>query len=298
LLAFAASGMGVGFTLTTVNAYAFDFFRGHADAAINGAHTLVGVGQISAPLVLSLFVGFEVWWMAPLLIALGCLLLLLFQVGLSLRLSTEQTASGENEASPEKQSLGFRIWLFVGIVILYGICEATFGNWTAIYLEEEVGLSISSAGLALSLFWGMVTLGRLAFTLASLRLNLRPLFVLSPFFVGVIFLIWPDLDNTTLYILSLALGGLALSFYFPFTVSIAAAEKPESAAAISGLTVGVLGLGIGYSSNVIGLISESAGLPLAIRLSSIYAVLMGVTAAYLALSRPQQVKAKIEEILS
>ena len=46
-------------------------------------------------------------------------------------------------------------------MLLYGICETLFGNWSSLYLAGERGLSPEAASLALAAFWAFVTIGRI-----------------------------------------------------------------------------------------------------------------------------------------
>ncbi|NJP04206.1 MAG: hypothetical protein HC837_00540 [Chloroflexaceae bacterium] len=52
----------MGLAVTALNAYAFDFFRSYADAAVNALHVMAGVGQVGAALILSLFRDLGFWW--------------------------------------------------------------------------------------------------------------------------------------------------------------------------------------------------------------------------------------------
>ena len=154
LLATGAVGAGFGFALSALNAYAFDLFRDKADAAVTGLHVLTGLGQVGAALTLGFFSGLGLWWGAPLSVGLALALMIAFQLGLPLRLSAENTP--QVNASGRRRLPG-RIWLYAVVVFLYGVCEATYGNWSPIYLEQDAGLSTAQAGLALSIFWGAVT---------------------------------------------------------------------------------------------------------------------------------------------
>jgi hypothetical protein len=47
-----------------------------------------------------------------------------------------------------------------GFAVLYGICETVNGNWSQLDMTSELGASTTTAALALTAFWGMVTLWR------------------------------------------------------------------------------------------------------------------------------------------
>ncbi|MEO1441427.1 MAG: MFS transporter, partial [Chloroflexota bacterium] len=71
LAATAAIGAGFGFTISALNAYAFDLFPGKEDSAVTAIHVMTGTGQVGAALILSLFVGTGQWWGAPMAIAIA-----------------------------------------------------------------------------------------------------------------------------------------------------------------------------------------------------------------------------------
>ncbi len=278
LLGTAAAGAGFGFTISSLNAYAFDLFRDRTDAAITGLHVFTGMGQVGSSLLLGLFLSLGFWWGAPLTIGAALLLMIGFQLRLSLKLSMEGMAPAQELRRP---SLPARIWWYAVMVFLYGACEATFGNWSSIYLEQDAGWTMSEAALALSIFWGMVTVGRALFALTSIWFRPQALHRVSPFLVAVAFLALPSLSGSLPTLLGLALAGLALSFFFPLSVSLATAEEPALASAVSGTLVAALALGIGVSSNLAGFFREVLGLSLIFRLSSLYAFLMAVIVVYL-----------------
>jgi len=289
LLATAAMGVGFGFTLSALNAYACDLFQDRADSAVTGLHVLTGMGQVGSSLLLGLFLSLGFWWGAPLAIGAALVLMIGFGLRLSLKLSMESMAPAQELRRPP---LPARIWWYAVMVFLYGVCEATFGNWSPIYLEQDAGWTMSEAALALSIFWGMVTAGRALFALTAIWFRPQPWHVVSPFLVAVAFLTLPSLSGYLPTMLGLALAGLALSFFFPLSVSLASAEEPALASAVSGILVAALMLGIGFSASLVGFVREGLGLSLIFRLSSLYAVLMAMIVVYLTQTKKSISRAK------
>jgi fucose permease len=282
LAATAAIGAGFGFTISALNAFAFDLFPGKEDSAVTAVHVMTGTGQVGAALILSLFVGLNLWWGAPLTIAVAVALMVIFLLTLPLKLTAENVPA--ETATPPSGRLPGRIWLFAIVTFTYGAIEGTFGNWTPIYLETSARLSPAQAVLGLSLFWAAVTAGRVIFAALAVRLNPRPLYYVTPFVVGAIFILLPALDGPAANYAALITAGVALSFYFPYSVSLASAESPALTAAVSGLLVAGLQLGTGVSANVVGLLSETIGLTTVFQLSAGYAVIMAIIVVYLGLS--------------
>lgn len=210
-------------------------------------------------------------------------LLLLYQLTLPLQLRIEQSPPQTQPGGD--RGLPVRVWLFAAVTLCYGAIEAAFGNWTPLYLENSAGLGMADAALGLSIFWAVVTLGRVLFALVAARLNVRLLFFVTPILVAIVFLLLPLAGGAAAHYLALLVAGLALSFFFPYSISLASAEFPARTAAVSGMLVAGIQLGSGISANAIGLLSESIGLSASFRSVWIVAVIMAGLVVYLGVSR-------------
>ena len=276
----AALGAGFGFTITALNPFAYTLFPGKETSAVTAMHILLGAGTASAALFLNAFVGQGIWYGAPFAISAIVLLMILFTLPITLKLPHSETEQSSNEKIP------FKIWLFALAVFLYGACEATLGNWGALFLEKSGGLSVSDAALGLSVFWGFVALGRIAFTFYALRFSTKWVYIIAPFIVAIVFFTLPQAEGRTLLLAYMAFGGLGMSILFPLSISSATDQFPKYAAIISGVLVAAIQLGTGFSSNVIGYLNERMELSDLIQYSTAYALALGILAFYL--SRPQK----------
>lgn len=281
LAATACVGAGFGLTITALNAYAVDLFPGKENSAVTAAHIMTGLGQVGAALILSFFTAggekIDSWWGAPLTVALVVVGLIAFQYTLPLQLSSE------SQSQPRTmKGLPWTVWIYAGLVFLYGAVEGTFGNFTTLYLKNDALLSPADAALGLSFFWGAVTGGRFLFTLLALRRDPHFLYPLTPLIFGSIFLILPALEGRNLHLAAFALAGLALSFFFPYTISLATTGNSLQTPAISGTLVAAIQLGNGFSGNAVGMANESLALTTIFRFSAIYAVIMLAGILYLA----------------
>ncbi len=276
----AALGAGFGFTITALNPFAYTLFPGKETSAVTAMHILLGAGTASAALFLNAFVGQGIWYGAPFAISAIVLLMILFTLPITLKLPHSEAEESSNEKIP------FKIWLFALAVFLYGACEATLGNWGALFLEKSGGLSVSDAALGLSVFWGFVALGRIAFTFYALRFSTKWVYIIAPFIVAIVFFTLPQAEGRTLLLAYMAFGGLGMSILFPLSISSATDQFPKYAAIISGVLVAAIQLGTGFSSNVIGYLNERMELSDLIQYSTAYALALGILAFYL--SRPQK----------
>lgn len=276
----AALGAGFGFTITALNPFAYNLFPGKETSAVTAMHILLGAGTASAALFLNAFVNYGIWYMAPFAIAGIVLLMILFTLPLSLKLPENNEAENTNEKIP------FKIWLFALAVFLYGACEASLGNWGALFLEKSGGMSASEAALGLSIFWGFVAIGRILFTFYALKFSTNIVYIIAPFIVVFVFFTIPQVEGNTMLMSYMALGGLGMSVLFPLSISSATDQFPKYAAIISGVLVAAIQLGTGFSSNVIGYFNERMELADLLQYSSGYALVLGLLTFYL--TRPQK----------
>ena len=73
-----------------------------------------------------------------------------------------QVPAREPAPGGAKPPLPARFWVYAGFAVLYGICETLNGNWSQLDMTSELGASTTEAALALTAFWAMVTVGRVA----------------------------------------------------------------------------------------------------------------------------------------
>jgi len=133
--------------------------------------------------------------------------------------------------------------------------------------------------------------GRVLFALFALRFSTRLLFMFTPFILATVFFFTPLADTEILYLVAMALGGLAISFLFPLSVSASTDEFPQHSAEVSGFMVAALQLGFGFSANVIGFFSEMYSLTALFQFSTLYALLFGLIILYLTRTRNERLDA-------
>lgn len=286
LLGTALLGAGFGFTITALNPFAYNLFPGRETSAVTAMHILLGAGTATSALLLNAFVEVDKWHWAPGVVGIAVMALLIFTLFVPLTLPDESESSDKAQ-----QGIPKRVWLYAMAVFLYGACEATFGNWGALFLQQEGGLSIAQAALGLSLFWGFVAIGRVLFTLVALKYSTRNLYIAAPFLAALVFFVLPFAKGEMSLLVCMALGGLAMSFLFPKSISSATDEFPKHAALISGMLVAAIQLGTGFSAQLIGALSELTALGVLFQASTGYALFMGGIVWYL-LAKPQKNKLK------
>ena len=280
----ALAGAGFGIVVSILTTYAIDLFPERHDAAVTGLHVVSGIGQVAAPLAVAAALIAGAWWLAPVVVAALVVAMLVFQAGLALSLRDESMARCPR--------VGMRLPLtvlgFVVLGVLYGVLEGTFGAWTSILLEQERGLSPSQAGAALAVFWAAVTVGRVLFALVTLRSSVqqdgtravgtRLLFVVAPIMGAAALVGLPQVGGVGPAFLVVAVGGLGVSFLFPYSVSLAATRHPDLVSVVSGSMVAALMVGVGLGTAGTGTLRGSIGLDAVFRAAAVVALALAALA--------------------
>jgi fucose permease len=262
-------GLGFGAALTSLNSFAFFFFPKRGKTALTALHSCLGIGTAIGPLLFAYFLKQGTWWYAP--IWIGTLYFLLLLAAIAGFPNPHQLTAEKKANAKRVPFTSLILWGFIAIALLYGICETTFGNWGPIFLHQGKNLMPASADIALSLFWGVITLGRIATVLLSFRVPARYLYCSLPpiIFIGLI-LLYPSMSESWL-LLSFAVAGLGCSAMLPLTIGFAQERFSSIAPLISGIMIGTYMLGFGLASQGIGLIYKFLHIPF----STLFASLSG-----------------------
>ena len=158
-------------------------------------NALLGLGTALAPVFIALFIGIGFWWGLPSFCYLSDPLLLLFSLPLKL-------PGGNIKILIQKTrnlNIPLHFWIFATFALLYGIIETLNGNWLSIYMSKQFAcISSEYNRLALTAFWGMVTIGRIFFAMLSGNSFDR---------ISITFRIFPFVDRDAfLYYLGVAWG--------------------------------------------------------------------------------------------
>ena len=261
LAATACLGIGFGFTVPALNTLAAAFFPKKMDKAVLGLNALLGSGTALAPVMVALFVGLGIWWGLPLVVGTLIIGLLLFGSRLSLNVRAASPAAHTHQG---KSKLPARFWVFAAFALLYSVCETMNGNWAVPYMTKHFGAKASIASLALAIFWGMVTAGRILFALTKkwfpepMVCRVIPLIVTAALVASA----GAPKTNACLGILAFALAGLGCSALLPLTISFAQKELKTISTSVAGGLIAFYQLGYGIAAFGVGPMQTRAGLNL------------------------------------
>jgi len=259
LLATTSLGLGFGLTVPALNTLAASFFPERVDSAVLILNALLGLGTALAPVFVALFTGLGFWWGLPLCVAILLAGLLAFSLQLPLR--ADEGVTAEAYGAP---ALPRRFWIFAAFALLYGIVETMNGNWATLYMTQSLGASTTAASIALTVFWTMVTVGRLLFAFIEEWFPERRAYVLLPFVIALAFELLTRLQagSVTQGILAFGLAGLGCSALLPLTISFGQNELATIAASVSGYVIAFYQMGYGVAAFGVGPLQENAGVSL------------------------------------
>ena len=225
LLATTSLGVGFGLTVPAINTFAAAFAPAAAARAVLYLNALLGLGTALAPVLVAVFVGIGLWWGLPLVTAI--LIAGLFALSLPLPLEVV----GQSDTRGSRTALPSRFWVFAVFALLYGVVETTNGNWSTIYMTSDLGSSATLASIALTTFWGMVTVGRILFAAIERQFPETRTYRLLPFVAAAAMTViaaLPEGDSVA-GVLAFGLAGLGCSALLPLTISFGQASWRPSA---------------------------------------------------------------------
>jgi MFS family permease len=260
LLATTCLGIGFGLTVPSLNTFVAAFFPSAVERAVLSLNALLGLGTVLAPVFVAIFVGLGQWSLLPLLVAVLVAVLLLFSVRLPLQITPAAVEPG----SGRQAGLPSRFWVFAAFALLYGIVETMNGNWSSLYMVNSLGASTTQASLALTAFWGMVTVGRVLSALIERVFPEQRTYHVLPFVAAIalaLIAIMPT-GSVGLGILAFGLAGLGCSALLPLTIGFGQEELVAVAASVAGFLIAFYQMGYGIAAFGVGPLERFTGLDL------------------------------------
>jgi fucose permease len=254
------AGLGSGAVDAGVNAYAAGRFSA---AQVTWLHACYGIGATLGPLEMSAVLSSGLpwrWGYGLLCAALGAMALaFLATLGLW-RAGPSQTEPIRSAGILETLRHG-PVWGGLALFFLYTGLEAAVGQWAYSVLAEGRGLSPALAGALTSLYWGCLTLGRIAFGAAAQRLSTRRLLRLSLGFAPAGAALLGLGSGAWGSGLGLALLGLAFAPVFPLLMASTPERLgPAFAPQAIGLQVTSAYLGAAAVPGAAGMLAKGQGL--------------------------------------
>jgi MFS family permease len=273
LAATACLGAGFGLTVPAINALTAAFHPDRVDASVLVLNALLGLGTVLAPVFVAIFVGLGFWWGLPILSSVLLLILIAVSAGMPLRAGARtQSATGRTAGIPRL------FWIFAAFAVLYGFCETMNGNWSQLDMTKDLHASATQASLALTAFWGMVTVGRVLFSMIGRWFPPQLTYHVLPFLLAIMFVVIAVLPTGTPVagIVSFGLAGFGCSALLPLTISFGQEQLVTMGASVTGAVIAFYQLGYGIAAFGTGpLVDAGVGLHALFGFAAIAAVVMG-----------------------
>jgi hypothetical protein len=287
LAATTCLGAGFGLTVPSLNTFAAAFHPAAVDRSVLVLNSLLGLGTALAPAFVAAFVGLGVWVALPVLAAAA--VVALFMVSARLPLQVAVDAAGRRAGrGTKREPIPGQFWLFACFAVLYGFCETMNGNWSQLDLTS-LRVSATVAALTLTVFWAMVTLGRVLFAAIQGWFPSRLAYHVLPFILAGAFVLISVLPRGAagLGIVAFALAGFGCSALLPLTISFGQEKLISMAAVISGLLIAFYQLGYGIAAFGVGPLRDAGfSLPALFGASAVVAVVLGGLSFGVAHGRP------------
>lgn len=284
----------LGFGAGSVDAALSGFIAMHYEARhMSWLHSFWGIGAMTGPLVMSLFLKNNGNWRGGYTVVA----LILFAVVVILAVSfplwkifeSRLDSSVSEKYMTNKMAIRLRgVKPAMAVMLLYTGAEATMGLWIATFLIECRGVSAEDAAAFSALFYigiisGRIIAGFLTFKLSSLSLIKYGALVSA---VGLaVIVIFPFAPVSVAAVFLTGFGGAPI---YPSIVQLTPARFGEKAAqSIVGLEMTSAYIGSSFLPMIIGFIGSRLGMWLVPVILLALVVLMNVFARYIGESKPQ-----------
>ena len=284
MLSAVVIGIAAGATDATVNGYVAKNF---GDRLLQWLHASFGVGITIGPVVMTAILAYQMNWQLGYYMHAGAqwLLAVLFFLSAGVWLAgkkrseqsfEEKHAADHHDTSMVKSLRDVRIWLGGALFFFYCGLEFSVGLWTFSLLTDVRGVSTAQAGIWVSLYWGMFTVGRIVMGFIANRFSAANMIVFGLILGAIGTLLLALTEHVYLNLVAIIAIGFAYAPLYPAMVSTTmnrVGVKHFNNA--MGLQVTGASLGIATLPGLIGLIASSTSL-------SIYPWLLLVITAILA----------------
>jgi FHS family glucose/mannose:H+ symporter-like MFS transporter len=281
-LAGVFTSIGASSTDVGIQALVLDLFPHARSRALNLLHVAYGVGALMAPLLLAALVGAGVPWQW--LMTGSGIAMAVAGVALALTVPPDpvlhaSTADVDAARAVETAARSRRLPLFLLVMAVsitcYVAAEAGVSDWLVRYLAA---LPLTQASLALTLFWGGIAVGRLAFARIGNRLDAQRSAAVLAVAGGAMLTVALVLPVSALSPFLFGAVGLAFGPIFPLMVAAAGTRLPGESATVTGTLVFAAVVGVVIYPPAIGFLSDVIGLQAAMMGTAVMAFACGIAA--------------------
>lgn len=267
---FVAAGviaaLGAGCLDGGANGLVLDVYREGRGRAMNLLHMSFSIGALTAPLVVGTLVEGGVPWQSV-AIGTGVVVSVLVAAYALVPMPSGRRGPVVAGTSGTREPVDGGRRLLAGPLLLLGVAIAAYvasevgvSNWLVRFLEPA---PLTTATLALSLYWAGLTVGRLVSSAIADRFDHLRFTIVSVLLMAVFVGVAVLAPTLPLSIAAFALAGVASGPVFPMIVAIGGERYPERSAAVGGSLTGLAIVGSVIYPPTMGFLSVTIGLPAA-----------------------------------
>jgi len=263
-----ASALLVGLGAGTIDSGMNTFVAArYGSGPLNWLHACYGLGAMTAPLIITILLanGLDWRWGFIIIAELQVILAVYFAFNLKhwpSRLLLNDAQNNAQERAPSVLTLGMLIvWLGIAVFFFSVGVEISVGQWSFTLFTEGRAVSVSRAGLWVSIFWGSLTFGRILFGFITERIGPTRLLRLGMggMILGTLLLWWNPAILAGFS--GLALIGFSIAPIFPVMIGLSPARfGQQNAANAIGFQVAAAYLGGAMIPALVGVAANALGL--------------------------------------
>ncbi|HST22358.1 MAG TPA: MFS transporter [Blastocatellia bacterium] len=261
----AIAGLGAGAIDAGLNTFAATEFSARM---VNWLHACNGIGAATGPVIMtSVLAAGRPWQRGYQVVGLWQLLLaicfILTRKWWPKQNATEQTSPSANpRAASSLSTLRLPVvWLSVAVFFVYTGVEAAAGTWAYTLFTESRAVSMTTAGMWVSIYWGSLTVGRLLSGIIVAFVPVRLLLRYSIITIAIgAALLWLNITSL-LSFLGLSLMGLASAPVFPSLIAATPVRIGEAHTGNAiGFQISAAVLGQSLLPGLVGVLANRVGL--------------------------------------
>ena len=276
-----ASALLVGFGAGTIDSGMNTFVAArYGSGPLNWLHACYGLGAMISPLIITRLLANGLDWRWGFIIIVLTQVILAFYFAFNLRrwpsrLLLNDAQNNAQERAPNSLTLGmFIVWLGIAVFFFSVGVELSVGQWSFTLFTEGRAVSVSRAGLWVSIFWGSLTFGRILFGFITERIGPTRLLRLGMggMILGTLLLWWNPVNLVGFF--GLALIGFSIAPIFPVMIGLSPARfGGQHAANAIGFQVAAAYLGGALIPALVGVAAFTVGLEVIGLLMLVFSIL-------------------------
>jgi len=230
---------------------------------------------IASTVLLKVF-GFNLWGLVPLTLAIIPLLNMIFF--LTVRVVENNAPKKENSKCQKIYSSKKFIFIVV-FMVCSGACEIAMSQWASLFAQNGLGISKVKGDIlgpcAFALFMGT---GRVIYALFSKKIDFLKVVLASAVMCFICYVTVGVSQNPVISLVFCAFCGITVSTLWPGTISLATKNFPNSGTLMFSIIAFCGDIGCSIGPWLVGAVADKSTLKTGILVTSLFSVVMIVTA--------------------